>query len=100
MVLSGIITMSTGLVIGKCRCSNIFHSRKLGVGAANRKLLKVCQNYRPDIIALSSADVIRAETLAVELNPIEGSEDLDLTTIDDQPFEFRIDRVAPDRVES
>lgn len=46
------------------RCSNIFHSRKLGVGAANRKLLKVCQNYRPDIIALSSADVIRAETLA------------------------------------
>jgi hypothetical protein len=34
------------------------------VGASNRKLLQVCRNFRPDVIALSSADIIKAETLA------------------------------------
>jgi hypothetical protein len=46
------------------RCSNLLGSRKLGVGACNRKLLDVCRNYRPDVIALSSADIIEPETLA------------------------------------
>jgi len=45
------------------RCSNPFGSRKLGVGASNRKLLEVCRNFQPDVIALSSADIIKAETL-------------------------------------
>lgn len=46
------------------RCSNIFLTRKMGVGASNRKLLEVCRNFEPDVIALSSADVIQPETLA------------------------------------
>lgn len=46
------------------RCSNPLGSRKFGVGASNRKLLDVCRNFRPDVIALSSADIIKAETLA------------------------------------
>jgi glycosyltransferase involved in cell wall biosynthesis len=46
------------------RCSNIFGTRNMGVKASNRKLLEVCRNFQPDVIALSSADVIRPETLA------------------------------------
>ncbi|MCU0809903.1 MAG: glycosyltransferase [Thiobacillaceae bacterium] len=46
------------------RCSNIFGTRKMGVKASNRKLLEVCRNFQPDVIALSSADIIQAETLA------------------------------------
>lgn len=46
------------------RCSNIFGTRKMGVKASNRKLLEVCRNFQPDVIALSSADIIHAETLA------------------------------------
>ena len=46
------------------RCSNIFGTRNMGVKACNRKLLEVCRNFQPDVIALSSADVIRPETLA------------------------------------
>jgi len=46
------------------RCSNVFGSRKMGVKASNRKLLEVCRNFQPDVIALSSADIIQAETLA------------------------------------
>jgi hypothetical protein len=46
------------------RCSSIFGSRTSGVGASNRKLLEVCRNFQPDVIALCSADVTRAETLA------------------------------------
>lgn len=45
------------------RCSNIFGTRKMGVKACNRKLLEVCRNFQPDVIALSSADVIQTETL-------------------------------------
>jgi glycosyltransferase involved in cell wall biosynthesis len=45
------------------RCSNILGTRKMGVGASNRKLLEVCRNFQPDVIALSSADVIQPETL-------------------------------------
>ncbi|WP_296644116.1 glycosyltransferase [Thiobacillus sp. 65-1402] len=35
----------------------------MGVKACNRKLLEVCRNFQPDVIALSSADIIQAETL-------------------------------------
>jgi len=45
------------------RCSNIFLTRNMGVGASNRKLLEVCRNFQPDVIGLSSADVILPETL-------------------------------------
>ena len=46
------------------RYSSIFGSRKTGVGACNRKFIEVCRNFRPDVIALSSADVIQPKTLA------------------------------------
>lgn len=46
------------------RCSNMFGSSKMGVKSCNRKLLEVCRNFQPDIIALSSADIIQADTLA------------------------------------
>ena len=45
------------------RCSTVFGTRKMGAGVSNRKLLEVCRNFRPDVIALSNADVIQAETL-------------------------------------
>jgi glycosyltransferase involved in cell wall biosynthesis len=45
------------------RCSNIFGTRKMGVKACNRKLLEVCRNFQPDVIALSSADIIHPDTL-------------------------------------
>ncbi len=46
------------------RYSSIFHSRKTGVGACNRKFLEVCRNFEPDVIALCSQDILRPETLA------------------------------------
>lgn len=46
------------------RYSSWLHSRKTGVGACNRKFLEVCRNFEPDVIALSSQDIIRPETLA------------------------------------
>jgi glycosyltransferase involved in cell wall biosynthesis len=45
------------------RCSSMLGRRKLGAGASNTKLLEVCRNFRPDLIALSNADVIEADTL-------------------------------------
>ncbi|MEE4239366.1 MAG: hypothetical protein V2I51_21815, partial [Anderseniella sp.] len=45
------------------RCSNIFGSSKMGMKASNRQLLEVCRNFQPDLIALSSAEVIQVETL-------------------------------------
>lgn len=45
------------------RCSNPLGGRKFGVGACNRKFLDVCRNFRPDVIALSSADIIKSDTL-------------------------------------
>jgi glycosyltransferase involved in cell wall biosynthesis len=45
------------------RYSSIFNSRKTGVGACNRKFLEVCHNFEPDVIALSSADIIKPDTL-------------------------------------
>jgi Glycosyl transferases group 1 len=46
------------------RAANPFGTRKLGTGAANRKLVELCRNFEPDLIALLKADVIRAETLS------------------------------------
>ena len=45
------------------RYSSLFHSRTTGVGACNRKFLEVCRNFEPDIIALSSQDILKPETL-------------------------------------
>lgn len=45
------------------RCSSMFGSRKMGVGACNRKFLQVCRNFEPEVIALCSADIISPETL-------------------------------------
>lgn len=42
---------------------SLFHTRKTGVGVCNRKFLEVCHNFEPDVIALSSADIIKPETL-------------------------------------
>jgi glycosyltransferase involved in cell wall biosynthesis len=46
------------------RYSSWFHSRKTGVGACNRKFLEVCRNFEPDVIALSSQDILKPETIA------------------------------------
>lgn len=46
------------------RYSSLLHTRKLGVGAANRKFLEVCRNFEPDVIALCSQDIILPDTLA------------------------------------
>jgi hypothetical protein len=45
------------------RYSSLFHSRSTGVGACNRKFLDVCRNFEPDVIALSSQDILKPETL-------------------------------------
>lgn len=45
------------------RYSSIFHSRTTGVGACNRKFLEVCCNFEPDVIALSSQDILKPETI-------------------------------------
>lgn len=45
------------------RASALIPSRKLGVSAANRALLDVCNNFRPDVIVIAHADVIKNKTL-------------------------------------
>ncbi len=45
------------------RASNILGTRKLGKKACNRKLLQVCQNFEPEVLALAGADMIHAETI-------------------------------------
>lgn len=46
------------------RASNIFGSRKLGIGATNAKLLKIADNFRPDMLLLGHANIIRNDTIA------------------------------------
>ncbi len=48
----------------QARLSNMFGSRKLGVGGANEKLLATVENYLPDLILFGHANVIRNETIA------------------------------------
>jgi hypothetical protein len=45
------------------RLSNIFLSRKMGVGAANNKFLNQIVVFQPDLILFIHADVIRPKTL-------------------------------------
>ncbi|NOY66521.1 MAG: glycosyltransferase family 1 protein [Gammaproteobacteria bacterium] len=45
------------------RASNPLGTRKLGVSACNRKLIKVCQNFEPDVMVLAHADIIRPDTI-------------------------------------
>lgn len=45
------------------RCSSLLGTRKTGVKACNKKFLEACRNFEPDVIALSSADIIHPETL-------------------------------------
>lgn len=45
------------------RASNIFGSRKFGVGAANKKLVELVSRFRPDLLLLGHADVIQPDTL-------------------------------------
>ncbi len=46
------------------RASNPFGSRKMGIGATNRKFLETVDNLLPDIILLAHADIIKSSTLA------------------------------------
>jgi hypothetical protein len=46
------------------RASSLLGSRKLGVGGANRALLRLAQDMRPDLLLLGHADTIRAATIA------------------------------------
>jgi hypothetical protein len=45
------------------RASNPFGTRKLGVNACNRKLIQVCHNFEPEVLALAHADIIKPETI-------------------------------------
>ncbi|MDA1090500.1 MAG: glycosyltransferase [Proteobacteria bacterium] len=45
------------------RLSNIFRSRKMGVGSANERLLDQVSDFEPDLILFVHADVIRPVTL-------------------------------------
>jgi len=44
------------------RALAVIPSRKLGVGACNKKLLEVCKNFRPEVIVFGHAEVIRNDT--------------------------------------
>lgn len=46
------------------RCSNPLRTRKLGVGAANRRLVEAALDFEPDLVAFCQADVIHPETFA------------------------------------
>lgn len=46
------------------RAHAIIPSQKWGRGACNRKLLEVCENFRPDVVVLGHADLITNDTLA------------------------------------
>ena len=46
------------------RASNPFGSRKFGVKPCNRKLIEVCKNFQPEILALCHADIISTATIA------------------------------------
>jgi len=45
------------------RSSNPFGTRKLGVGACNKKLIQVCKNFEPEIMVLAHADIIKSDTV-------------------------------------
>ena len=45
------------------KTASLIPSAKFGRAACNRRLLEVCRNFRPDVIALAHADLITVETL-------------------------------------
>ena len=45
------------------RASTIFHSRKFGVVPANRRLVAVAQNFRPDLIVIGASETVWNSTL-------------------------------------
>ena len=45
------------------RFESILQTRALGRGRANRRLVEVCDNFRPELLVLGHADIIRNETL-------------------------------------
>lgn len=45
------------------RASSLFGNRKMGVKACNKKLLQVCKNFEPEVLALAHADLIYNETI-------------------------------------
>ncbi len=53
--------------------STIFRNRKFGVGGANRKLLKVAQAFRPDLVLFGHADVIRPPTVSALREILPGA---------------------------
>ncbi len=46
------------------RAANIFRARKLGVRTANRRLLRACANFRPDLVLLGHCEMIGNDTVA------------------------------------
>jgi len=46
------------------RAANIFRARKLGVRTANRRLLRACVNFRPDLVLLGHCEMIGNDTVA------------------------------------
>ena len=53
--------------------ATIFRNRKFGVGGANRKLIKVAQAFRPDLVLFGHADVIRPATVAALREALPGA---------------------------
>ena len=45
------------------RASNPFGSRKWGEGAVNKKFLRICDHFRPDVVLLYHADMMQRPTL-------------------------------------
>lgn len=66
------------------RASTPFHSRKMGAKPCNRKLIEVCRNFKPEILALCHADVITAHTIAEIRNLLPGL----------AVFQYNIDNLA------
>jgi hypothetical protein len=46
------------------RAGSLLGNRKLGIGAANRALLRLAHDMAPDLLLLGHADTIRADTIA------------------------------------
>jgi len=54
------------------RAANIFRARKLGVRTANRRLLRACVNFRPDLVLLGHCEMIRNSTLTALRDQVPG----------------------------
>jgi spore maturation protein CgeB len=45
------------------RCSTIFGSKKWGINKTNKRLIETCKNIRPELLLISTAELITSETL-------------------------------------